>query len=142
MSLLCGSCPETDAGQFYPYNKSTCKACLLKRNRAWRQANRNQHVDYQKKYQGTTGRSLRSKRFAWLDEVKAKPCEDCGNRFPPECMDFDHINPRTKKFAVSSAAVGGRSVDAVQVEIAKCRLVCANCHRIRTARQQRRRGVR
>lgn len=122
MSFSCHTCPAVDEDLFYRYNKSTCKACLLKRNREWRKANRNSYIDYQQKYQGARGRSLRSKRFEWLDAIKA--------------------DPSTKKFAVSAGVVSGRSVEAVEDEIAKCRLICANCHRIRTARQQRRRGAR
>ena len=43
-------------------------------------------------------------RFSnWLErrrvlilELKSKPCLDCGNVFPPECMDFDHRDPEEK----------------------------------------------
>ncbi|MDP4236659.1 MAG: thiamine pyrophosphate-dependent dehydrogenase E1 component subunit alpha, partial [Bacteroidota bacterium] len=27
----------------------------------------------------------------FMRELKTKPCLDCGNSFPPECMDFDHV---------------------------------------------------
>lgn len=64
---------------------------------------------------------------------------DCGGSFPPECMDFDHIDPKAKSFTISNAVVScAVSWTVVAQEIVKCRLICANCHRIRTAIQNRR----
>lgn len=72
----------------------------------------------------------------WLDALKAAPCVDCGGTFPPECMDFDHIDPSTKSFCVAKGPVSyGR--ERVLAEIAKCELVCANCHRVRTWKHRR-----
>lgn len=67
----------------------------------------------------------------YIVAAKKRPCLDCGKRFPTCCMDFDHRDPKEKCFSIG---VGYRSVslDALIAEIAKCDLVCANCHRIRT----------
>lgn len=45
-------------------------------------------------------------------------------------MDFDHVRG-TKKFAISTYAHAVSS-ETLTKEIAKCDLVCANCHRERT----------
>ena len=74
-------------------------------------------------------RERRDRRQAVLDELKSVPCADCGGTFPPICMDFDHLGD--KSFSVSRAST--RSIDTVLAEVAKCEVVCANCHRIRTA---------
>ena len=66
---------------------------------------------------------------AMLDELKANPCVDCGGKFPPEAMDFDHINGEKVK-QVSALLKHGKP--KLLAEIAKCELVCANCHRVRT----------
>ena len=58
-------------------------------------------------------------------------CYDCGGFFPPEAMDWDHRPGTVKSFDVSDS-MGSRSFDAIADEIAKCDLVCANCHRVRT----------
>ncbi len=63
-------------------------------------------------------------------ELKSKPCLDCGRRFPYVCMDFDHLGD--KKHNIANMISGGWSWKAIQAEIAKCELVCSNCHRIRT----------
>lgn len=65
----------------------------------------------------------------WLNESKDKPCLDCHRRFPPEAMDFDHIRG-VKIAGITQMWSWGR--DKVLAEIAKCELVCANCHRERS----------
>ena len=62
-------------------------------------------------------------------KAKDVPCIDCGKRYPPYVMDFDHVNGE-KKFNVGK--FGALSTERVLAEIAKCEVVCANCHRIRT----------
>lgn len=72
----------------------------------------------------------------WLDALKDAPCADCGGTFPPECMDFDHVDPSTKSFCVGKGPASyGR--ERVLAEIEKCELVCANCHRVRTWKHRR-----
>lgn len=60
-----------------------------------------------------------------------KPCLDCGNVYIPEVMDFDHISD-DKVMTICLMARRAVSLDTLKAEIAKCELVCANCHRVRT----------
>lgn len=63
--------------------------------------------------------------------LKSAPCADCNSSFPPKAMDFDHV--RGNKIAnVSILVKDSARATAVLDEIAKCDLVCANCHRMRT----------
>jgi len=62
---------------------------------------------------------------------EGKPCADCGLTFPPYVMDFDHPDDN-KHDNVSRMANTTVSVKRLLDEIAKCVLVCSNCHRIRT----------
>lgn len=67
----------------------------------------------------------------WLWALKSEPCTDCGLAWPPYVMQFDHLPGFQKEFGVTVRAWGkGRA--KVLEEIAKCELVCANCHFIRT----------
>jgi hypothetical protein len=66
--------------------------------------------------------------------LKSVPCADCGNRFPYFVMDFDHRDGEEKLGNISSV-VFAWSWKRLLAEIAKCDVVCANCHRIRTARR-------
>jgi hypothetical protein len=82
---------------------------------------------------GPTRRAGRSKRYISdrikLDEIKGAPCRDCGGVFRPCQMDFDHV--RGEKVAPVTRLIG-RPDGAMLLEIEKCDLVCANCHRART----------
>ena len=62
----------------------------------------------------------------------ATPCIDCNKFYPPECLDFDHLDPIKKINNVSTLVNSTNSLDIVLSEIRKCELICSNCHRIRT----------
>jgi hypothetical protein len=55
-------------------------------------------------------------------------CERCDER-APECLQFHHRNPEEKTIEVS-IAVGRRcwSKERILAEMAKCDVLCANCH--------------
>ena len=73
----------------------------------------------------------REKLSQYLAMRKSLPCLDCGGTFPPECMDFDHLPQYEKKFN-ASLSQASRSFREIGREMAKCEVVCANCHRVRT----------
>ena len=64
-----------------------------------------------------------------INAAKAVPCQDCHKMYPPYVLDFDHVRGK-KRFNVSRG--GCRSGQVLLAEIAKCDIVCANCHRERT----------
>ena len=65
-----------------------------------------------------------------IHSLKSVPCYDCGGVFPPVAMDFDHRPGTVKKFNVAHSLVW--PVSTVVTEIAKCDVVCANFHPLRT----------
>jgi hypothetical protein len=79
--------------------------------------------------------NYRSRRFkiakAFIDQLKTEnPCKDCGVHFEACQMDFDHTGEKTGGIAWLLSK--GATLGAIQSEIARCDLVCANCHRERT----------
>ena len=65
-----------------------------------------------------------------LKEIKENAgCKDCGET-NHIVLDFDHLS--NKKYNVSRMIHDGFSWAAIKKEIAKCEVVCSNCHRIRT----------
>lgn len=69
-------------------------------------------------------------------EAKNKPCADCGQSYPFYVMDFDHRESEAKGFNLSMVMKRSYSRDRLLAEIAKCDVVCANCHRERTAKRE------
>lgn len=92
------------------------------------------HYSENKSYYQLKARSWERKQRLQINKflllLKSAPCTDCNQHFPPMAMDFDHIRGE-KKFNISEA--WKRNFDLVKEELAKCELVCSNCHRVRTA---------
>jgi hypothetical protein len=70
--------------------------------------------------------------LAWLRDVRRRPCDDCGQSFPPYVMDFDHRDPGKKLFAITTGSAHLMSREKLITEIEKCDIVCVNCHALRT----------
>jgi hypothetical protein len=114
---LCRACRRGAQGRSQEKRRETQKVYL----REWRQENQVALTEMRRRH--------RQKIKAAIDERKTgKPCMDCGGMFPPVAMDFDHVRGK-KLFNVGMA----KSLEALDSEIEKCDLVCANCHRVRTA---------
>ena len=75
------------------------------------------------------GDRRRAVRAPIIREAKDRPCADCGVQYPYYVMQFDHVRGE-KKFNLGGG--WNNSVEAIQEEIAKCDVGCANCHAERT----------
>lgn len=123
----CGSCKRrkslTSFHRKGDGHRDRCKWCAAEYHRKHYEANKAQYIANAKKN--------RKSFKAEMDTFKDLPCSDCGNKYPPWVMDWDHRDGETKLSNVSRlGATKWRK--AVIEEIAKCDLVCANCHRQRT----------
>lgn len=67
-----------------------------------------------------------------INTAKSKPCADCGVEYPPYVMDFDHLDGETKILGICEMRRHRMAFEKITAEIAKCEVVCANCHRERT----------
>lgn len=82
------------------------------------------------KQRGSTSNPTRVRYHSKISELKfEKSCLDCGRVLPPITMDFDHV--RGVK-VMTIAQMRSVSWSKALLEIEKCDLVCANCHRVRT----------
>lgn len=82
----------------------------------------------------TAAKKRKAQNRLLILNLKQAPCFDCGGRFHPDVMDFDHVRG-SKTDNISNMV--SRSREALETELAKCQLVCANCHRLRTNRRSR-----
>ncbi|WP_432793703.1 hypothetical protein [Rhodococcus ruber] len=111
----CARCGKTKpARQFYSNGKKTrgiCRPCENARMR--------------KRYEA---------RLEFVRSYKLeRGCADCGYRGHPAALEFDHLPQFEKKYTISQI-LAKLSVphDELVAEMAKCDVVCANCHRVRT----------
>lgn len=75
-----------------------------------------------------------TERYAAINDYKMQHgCEVCGYRKDPVALDLDHKNPADKVDDISNLVRYAPWLELL-AELAKCRVLCANCHRIKTHR--------
>jgi hypothetical protein len=89
-----------------------------------------QHAKYvrRRETQLATEKRRYDKRTTFLNEYKASQgCLRCGNR-NPIVLDFHHRDRNGKELTTDQLHHG--RLEVVRAEIAKCDVLCSNCHRI------------
>jgi len=139
---MCPKClKHKDEEQFFMRNKETgkrhsqCKVC-------YQLHRQNYYVEHYEKYKEqyllrakTRREKLRQEyRENMLRYLANKECQHCGEK-DIRVLELDHINPAKKLFTISQAVKLGFSWEEVLLEIEKCRILCANCHKKITAQQ-------
>ena len=121
---------EEDFGMTTSHGKrcrrAICKACQARGQQRYR----SESVGYSRA-QVARNYGYKERNRLWLEAQKDHPCSDCHQRFISCVMEFDHIRGE-KLFELSRLAQTTRNLQALIDEAAKCELVCANCHRVRT----------
>jgi len=110
-----------------------------------RPSRRPYNVEYYRRNRGLEVQRVRVRQAGmveFLRDLRRVPCADCGGRFKPYQMDFDHRDPATKSFNVMAGRAMLMATGRVLAEVAKCDIVCANCHQIRTQEARGRKPVR
>ena len=70
------------------------------------------------------------KNKALINDLKLeRGCDRCGYNAHPAALDFNHLDPAQKSFTVSTR-LQQYCWKRLEQEIAKCEILCANCHRI------------
>jgi len=104
-----------------------CRTCRKEYGAQWYQANAASQIA---RVAANSARYYEAAQALIVVE-KDVSCADCGRRYPPYVMDFDHVRGK-KAMNVARMVNQRRSLKKIREEIAKCEVVCSNCHRIRT----------
>jgi hypothetical protein len=81
----------------------------------------------------TKQRRRRKANQAFINRIKTFfGCTICGYNKHAVALDFDHIDPSTKKRGNYSAVNSSWSRKMIKEEVRKCRILCSNCHRCTT----------
>jgi hypothetical protein len=88
--------------------------------------------DGQKGKTAARSRGLRGHIEAYVKHQKeTNPCSDCNNFYPYYVMQYDHRPEHIKLFNIAKFHQHTKDITVVKAEMAKCDLVCANCHATR-----------
>ena len=137
--LKCKKCEiEKLEVDFYFRNKkenkrhSVCKVCS-EQNRKSKEHYEQYKDEYIARNRIRQERLLNENRQNLSNYVSDKACVDCGES-DPIVLEFDHLKPEEKKYGISKMMCDYKWSQILD-EINKCELVCANCHKRRTAKQ-------
>lgn len=100
-------------------------------DRNWYHANKERRIEQIRK---DKKRRMQEVRRKVLDYLREHPCVDCGET-DPVVLEFDHRNPAEKTDNIARMLSISAVWPKVLLEIEKCDVRCANCHRRRTAIQ-------
>ena len=76
----------------------------------------------------------RNRRYVW-EYLQGKQCIVCGEP-DPLVLEFDHREPDDKDCRIAMAMVTRKfSLERLQKELDKCDILCANCHKRKSAKQ-------
>lgn len=92
---------------------------------------RRNHYQRNKAYYFQKVREREARIREMIRQAKARPCADCGIQYASWQMDFDHVRG-VKIMTLARRGATAFTIRKVLDEIAKCEVVCANCHRNRT----------
>ncbi|WP_324664967.1 homing endonuclease associated repeat-containing protein [Haloarcula sediminis] len=72
----------------------------------------------------------RARNRAWVYEQKRRSggCVRC-DETDPACLDYHHREGSDKEMTICEMVTHGYSKDKLRAEMAKCELLCTNCHR-------------
>jgi hypothetical protein len=109
---------------------SWCKRCLcVHNNKKYKECDR-RRADVRRNRERN---NAKVRQYVW-DYLLSRSCVVCGE-CDPIVLDFDHINRKEKCVGIADAIRAGYSIENISVEIQKCQVLCANCHRRKTAKE-------
>jgi Zn ribbon nucleic-acid-binding protein len=115
--------------------RKVCRYCLIEQDESFFEVckilgNRVYRRHKCRACKAATQKRRRHRLRDWLESLKQTlECAECGfDDF--RALEFHHTDGQEKDFAIGEMLKDNRSVRAVEREIAKCVVLCANCHRI------------
>jgi hypothetical protein len=129
----CGRCGELKPFEHFAWRRKTrgqrdnyCRPCRAAYKQEHYARNRDRYIEAAVRRR----LSLAAQRATFLVHYFSDhPCVDCGEA-DPMVLEFDHRGDKSFNIA---KGLRDRGWDDLLEEIAKCDVVCANCHRRRTA---------
>jgi hypothetical protein len=125
-SRCCRERPESSFNRFGSGRQWWCRDCF----KAYYAERRAHH---RRRNNALKAQRVREAQDLVLAVLHAHRCADCGVT-DPVVLEFDHVGP--KRAEISTLVRRGVLEPVLVAEMARCEIVCANCHRRRTAKRQ------
>ena len=103
-------------------NRFRCISCNREQQRIWWNKNKTEQQERVKKNRNR----LQDVVLGVKESNKCFICEEQN----PMVLDFDHLENKTE--SISEMVRIGVKPETIKNEITKCRILCSNCHRIKT----------
>ncbi len=135
MKKICPGCgQERDTERDFAWkNKAKgtrqrwCKSCRAEANRTHYQNNKQIYLNRAITRNNRVNTENKHKLYTYLS---SHPCVDCGET-DIRVLEFDHVRGN-KTLTIARLLDYATSWPAIEAEIAKCEVRCANCHRLKT----------
>ena len=134
----CANCKEwKDEAEFnwrwkdLGVRQSVCRDCSRQRSKDFYDEHREDEIA--RTAEVTKQRREDAQRFMY-EYLSNRTCVDCGE-YDFAVLTFDHVRGK-KKMEVSQMVQQGYAKEAIMAEIAKCEVVCFNCHMRREAKRK------
>ncbi len=142
MSKRCTKCEiEKDETEFFFQNKkknrlhAECKCCYkLSREKTYKEHYKNNKDIYIKRARERQLKINEINAETVFDFLQDKKCEHCGIS-DILVLEFHHRNKNEKYANISHLMINGGPINKVLEEMEKCDILCANCHRIETHKE-------
>ena len=109
------------------------REAIKEQSRAYYEANREsirtKKVEYTAKNRDRVKSAREARKLAAIEKMGGC-CADCKQTYPPAVYDFHHLEPTAKEHE-PKRLFGQKDQDRIDAELAKCVLLCSNCHRLR-----------
>lgn len=112
------------------YRQSYCKDCRKVYGSNWYERNKDYQIANARKHSTEYRETLRE--YLW-NYLLIHPCESCGET-DPVVLEFHHVGE--KDMAIAEMVTRITSIDRLEEELRKCRVLCSNCHRRLTAKER------
>jgi len=135
VKLICSTCNNPQTIETLRSNRNQCKNCVLLKKAQYYQNNKEKISKYSKEKFATQSGTQHTKQML-IRKYKDTICIDCKLQYPFYMLDFDHL--RDKEFSLCAAST--LSEERILLEIGKCEVRCANCHRNKTYYERERKS--
>lgn len=124
----CASCDSIKEIEKFSSKGSSCRECASARAREYYHRVKKDAKWVMNRNEKAAKEGFEKKERAV--NYKGGKCADCSGVFPLPVYDFHHLDPSEKEQNIGDI-IRRKEFEEIKVELEKCVLLCANCHRIR-----------